>query len=250
MSQSVRAGEPGTELDFPPQQANVCRPQEFVNRFGFRILVPRVGVALLCAVAVCPAQGAGPSRVAAEEVSRALIVQDVQGKPHQPLADAGQKATVLFFVLHDCPLANSCAPEINRIVADYRARGVRSFLVYAEDDLSPKAARQHAKAHAYICPVLLDRGLQLVRFTGVAKSPEVAVLAPDNTELYRGRIDDRLVAFGKQRVTPTRRDLREALDAILAGKPVLNPVTQAIGCYLPTPADAKPEKSPGEKAKH
>ena len=157
---------------------------------------------------------------------------------------------MLFFVLHDCPLANSCAPEINRIVADYRPRGVRSFLVYAEDDLSPKTAREHAKAHAYTCSVLLDRELQLVRFTGVTKSPEVAVLAPDNRVLYRGRIDDRLTAFGKQRVTPTRRDLREALDAILAGKPVPNPVTQSIGCYLPAPEDAKSQQSPGAKAKN
>ena len=113
-----------------------------------------------------------------------------------------------------------------------------------EDDLSARAARQHAKDYGYACPVLLDRKQQLVRFTGVTTSPEVAVLSPDNTVLYRGRIDDRLVAFGKQRVTPTRKDLREALDAILAGKPVSNPVTKAMGCYLPT---KEATKSPGSK---
>ena len=58
-----------------------------------------------------------------------LTIKDVHGKTHRPLASVGQKATALFFVLHDCPLAKSCAPEINRIVADYETRGIRSFLV-------------------------------------------------------------------------------------------------------------------------
>lgn len=220
-----------------------------MNRFGFQKLVPRVGAARLGAVAALLALGWESAQVAAEEIPRTLIVHDVRGRPHQPLADAGQKATVFFFVLHDCPLANNCAPEINRIVADYRARGVRSFLVYVEDDLSPKAARRHAKEYAFTCPALLDRGQKLARFTNAARSPEVAVLGSDNAMLYRGRIDDRLIAFGKQRVIPTRRDLRDALDALLEGKPVPNPLTQAVGCYLPTRKDAKPESRLREEPK-
>jgi len=51
--------------------------------------------------------------------------------------------------------------------------------------------------------------------------------------VYHGRIDDRIVALGKRRVEPTTRDLREALDAMLEGKPVPTPVTKAVGCYLP-----------------
>jgi hypothetical protein len=51
--------------------------------------------------------------------------------------------------------------------------------------------------------------------------------------LYRGRIDDRVADFGKRRVEPTRRDLRLALDAILAGKPVPARRTKAVGCYIP-----------------
>lgn len=191
--------------------------------------------AVLCCTATVLAFGGWDSLPAETNSPRTsvLSLKDVHGKSHQPLANAGQKATALFFVLHDCPLARKCSPEINRIVADYEQHGVRSFLVYVEDDLSVRAARQHAKDFGYTCPVLLDREQQLVRFTGVTTSPEVAVLSPDNAVLYRGRIDDRLVAFGKQRVAPTRQDLREALDAIVAGKPVPNPVTKAVGCYLP-----------------
>jgi peroxiredoxin len=176
-----------------------------------------------------------------------LAVTDVHGKTQQPLADVGQKATVLFFLMHDCPLANTCAPEINRIVADYGSRGIRSFVVYVEEDLSPKAARKHAKEYGFTCPTLLDRQQKLMQFTGATVSPEAAVLGPDNALLYRGRIDDRLVAFGRQRASPTRRDLREALKEILAGKSVSTPFTKAVGCYLPTIEDAKKgsNSSPG-----
>lgn len=158
----------------------------------------------------------------------------MQGASHQPLADADQKATVLFFVLSECPIANSYAPEINRIAATYAARGVRSYVVYAEADLSTEAARRHARRHEFKFPVLLDPIHQLVKFARVTVSPEVVVLAPDNTVRYRGRIDDRAAAFGKSRVTPSKRDLRLALDAILDGKPVATPVTKAVGCYITT----------------
>jgi hypothetical protein len=186
-----------------------------------------------------------PRRVGTTEPDvRNLIIKDVHGADHQPLAAAGQKATVLFFVLAECPIANSYAPEINRIVAAYGARGVRCYLVYVEDDLSAEAARQHARDHGFKFPALLDRGHQLVKFTQVTVSPEVAVLAPDNTVLYRGRIDDRAAAFGKSRVTPSKRDLREAMDAILEGKPVATPVTKAVGCYLTTTnEDSKPHEN-------
>lgn len=177
--------------------------------------------------------------------ARALTLKDVYGKAHRLLADTGQKATLFFFVLHDCPLANRCAPEINRIASEYQKRGIRSFLVYVGDHLTPKAARRHAQDYGLTLPALLDPDQQLVRFTGVTVSPEVAVLAPDNRQLYRGRIDDRLTAIGKPRTIPSRRDLREALDAILEGRPVAEPVTIAVGCYLPTQTHAESRtKSP------
>jgi hypothetical protein len=168
-----------------------------------------------------------------------LTVKDVQGKPHQPLKHGGEKLTLLFFLMHDCPLARTMAPEINRLVAEYGPRGARSFLVFAEPDLTAAKARRHATDFGFVAPVLLDRQQQLVRFTGATVSPEVAVLSPDNKILYRGRIDDRLTEFGKQRVTPTQRDLRDALETILAGKPVATPVTKAVGCYLPEPRKAR-----------
>ena len=148
-------------------------------------------------------------------------------------ADTGRKATVFFFVMHECPVANGYAPEISRITAEYSAQGVRCFVVYVESDLTPEKARQHARDYGYKSGALLDPQHRLVKAAGATISPEAAVFSPSGEVLYRGRIDDRVADFGKRRVEPTRRDLRLALDAILAGKPVQARLTRAVGCYIP-----------------
>jgi hypothetical protein len=68
--------------------------------------------------------------------------------------------------------------------------------------------------------------------TGAATIPEAAVLAPDGTLLYLGRIDNRVEDFNIRRPEPTKFDLREALDALLSGKPVPHPRTKAFGCAI------------------
>jgi hypothetical protein len=162
-----------------------------------------------------------------------LSVTDVRGVTHS-VPNAKSKATVLFFVAHDCPISNSYAPEINRICAEYSPHNVAFYMVYPEPGLAADKVRQHAREFGYRCPALLDPAHTLVKRTGVTVTPEVAVLSSTGKLLYRGRIDDRHIDFGKKRVQPTRRDLRLALDAIISGKPVPNRLTKAIGCFIPT----------------
>ena len=63
-------------------------------------------------------------------------------------------------------------------------------------------------------------------------SPEAAVVDPGGVLLYHGRIDDRWVNFWRDRPSPARRDLAEALRATLDGKPVAQTGTPAVGCIL------------------
>ena len=63
-------------------------------------------------------------------------------------------------------------------------------------------------------------------------TPEAVVIDSQGNVVYRGRIDDRFVDFGKTRQSPTREDLSLALDAVLAGRAVDVPTTKAIGCFI------------------
>ncbi|MBI2807659.1 MAG: redoxin domain-containing protein [Planctomycetes bacterium] len=160
---------------------------------------------------------------------------DLNGRPHTPMSQPKKKATVLFFLLPDCPVSNSYAPEIKRICKDYEAKKVALYIVHADPDVSADMANKHAKAYGLACPVLRDPTHVLVKATGVTMAPEVALLGPDGKVRYRGRIDDIYVDYGKRRPAPTQRDLRNALDAVLLSKAILSPTTKVIGCYLPEP---------------
>ena len=149
------------------------------------------------------------------------------------LADAKSKATLLLFVAHDCPISNSYAPEINRLVNDYRAKKVRVFVVYAEGDLSLAEAKKHGRDFGFRAPLLLDSKFRLSHFVGAKVTPEAAVFSPSGKRLYLGRIDNRFLDFGKKRAHATQRDLRIALDAVLSNKAVPHPTTTAVGCFIP-----------------
>ncbi|HZZ78010.1 MAG TPA: redoxin domain-containing protein [Gemmataceae bacterium] len=164
---------------------------------------------------------------------RREAVKDIDGKVQTPLDMGDKKAAVLFFLLPDCPISNSYAPEIKRICAEYEAKKIATYIVHADPDVTPEQARKHAVEHGFKCPVLLDPTHVLVTATGATIAPEVAMVGPDRKVLYRGRIDDWYAGYGKRRVAPTQRDLRNALDAILAGKAVETSRTEAIGCFLP-----------------
>jgi hypothetical protein len=177
---------------------------------------------------------------AAPPAAAPFLVRDGNGVEHRPFADPATKAVVLVFVVPDCPVANGYAPEVRRIATEYGPRGVRLFLVHVDPDVTADAAARHAREYGYTCPVVLDAGHELVRRAGATRVPEAAVFTPDGTRKYRGRIDDLYLRPGKKRPEPTTRDLRDALAAVLAGKPVPRPETDAVGCDIPPPAKKGP----------
>lgn len=142
-----------------------------------------------------------------------------------------QLTTVLVFTTTDCPISNRYAPEIQRLAEHFSGR-VRFTLVYPVPTDTEARIQEHVKKFGYRIGWQRDDKQRLVRETGVSVTPEVAVIDAAGRQLYRGRIDDRYIAFGKDRPQPTVRDLERSLDAILSGQPVPIPRTQAIGCFI------------------
>lgn len=164
--------------------------------------------------------------------AQALAVTDVDGARVTPLSPAAGDVHLLIFVTPDCPVANRYAPEIDRIAAAYRDRRVRTFLIYAEPGLTPARVKTHlTEFHPSLrASAIIDNGWLLANETGATVTPE-AVVITSSGRAYRGRIDDWYVALGKSRAAATSHDLRDALDATLAGKPV-KPGAPAVGCYI------------------
>lgn len=162
----------------------------------------------------------------------AFQLRDTGGAVHTPAEWQGQKAILLFFVTTDCPVGNSYVPELNRIREAYAGRGVVIYAVQADTTIPESEVARYAKDFRYSFPLLLDPRQVLVQLTGATVTPQAAVLSPDGRVHYLGRIDNRVADFGKARPEATERDVRDALDAVLAGKPVPHPVTKSIGCAI------------------
>jgi peroxiredoxin len=163
-----------------------------------------------------------------------FALRDTRGVVHSSEEWNGKKAIVVFFTTTDCPLSNNDVPEMNRTWRDYAARGIAFYAVQADTTIAEAEAIRHASEYQFAFPVLFDPQQVLVKMTGATTIPEAALLSADGKLLYLGRIDNRVEDFDKRRPQPTEFDLREALDAVLAGKPVAHPRTKAFGCAINT----------------
>lgn len=164
-----------------------------------------------------------------------LDLTGVNGERLRPLDPAGP-ANVLVFTSTDCPVSNGYAPEIQRICSAYAAKGIRCILVFEDVGVTAGAVRAHLADFRYgAMPAALDDGGRLAERVGATITPEVAVVDRRGVVRYRGRIDNQYAAIGRQRRTVTAHNLADALDAVLAGRQVAVPETQAVGCVILSP---------------
>ena len=161
-----------------------------------------------------------------------FALRDVYGVEHRQSEWANKRAIVIFFKTTECPLSNGYVPEMNRLRQEYSARGVGFYAVEADTTLSVADVRRHAKEFGFTFPVLIDKQQTLVNLSRATTTPEVAVLSNIGKVLYLGRIDNRVEDFDKRRNVVTQHDLKDALDAVLAGRPVPHPTTRAVGCAI------------------
>jgi thiol-disulfide isomerase/thioredoxin len=193
-------------------------------RGSVSVMSIRFLVILLCWGVACSARGGAP-----------IVLEDLDGRRSSPLSEGAAGPAVLIFITHDCPIANAYAPEYARLRKEYASRGVVFTLVHVDPDATPERLRRHRVEFGLgQLTVLHDRGHRLVRALGAKMTPEAFVVGKGGKIFYRGRVDNLYADYGKRRRQATHRDLRDALDAILAGRPVPNPRTPSIGCYIPT----------------
>ena len=162
-----------------------------------------------------------------------VTVHDIDGVLREPLKVAKGRVEALFFVTNDCPVSNYYSHEIRRICEDYAQRGVGCALVYTDPAMTDEQARQHASEYGHgSYPKIVDRAHALVKATGAAINPTAVLIKPDESIAYRGRIDNFYAAIGKTRRVVTEHDLRDALDAVIAGRPVTKQEAPPVGCYI------------------
>jgi thiol-disulfide isomerase/thioredoxin len=158
-------------------------------------------------------------------------LKDAAGDLHQAADLKDHPVTVLVFLSTECPLCNRAIPDLNALAERYAGK-VRFFAVNSERDQTAAQVLQHDREYALAFPTLLDPSQALAKAAGATVTPEAVVLGQGGAVLYRGRLDDRAVDFGKVRQRARREDLRIAIDEALAGSPISVPETPVLGCYI------------------
>jgi hypothetical protein len=198
-------------------------------------------VSLLALIAVNLPACAGPAATPQTPVAAPAVQPkplpastDLDGHPLDPLAYLSlRRATVLLFITNDCPISNSYAPEIHRLCDAYMKQGIAIYLVYSDSDLSLADVRKHYQDFGYKCPAVFDSKHELATKTGATVTPEAAVYLPNGQRVYRGRINDLYLDYGKARYSATTSDLKDVLESIAQNHPLPAHTTQAVGCPIP-----------------
>ncbi len=139
-----------------------------------------------------------------------------------------KKAVVVVFLSFDCPVSTSYVPVLADLARTYADKGVAFLAVVPGDEGDARRAGEYKIPF----PVLDDPRRVAADALHARITPEAFVLDRGFVLRYRGRIDDAFAARLKRNREVTHFDLRDALDAVLAGKGVTPPVTKPIGCPI------------------
>lgn len=175
--------------------------------------------------------------VAAEAVSpigrqvASFDLKDFRGKDYSLEDFNDSKVLVVVFLGTECPLAKLYAPRLTELAAEFADRGVAFVGMNSNRQDSNTKMMYYARAHDLNFPLLKDLGNVVADQMGARRTPEAFVLDQQRVIRYRGRIDDQF-GVGYQRPEPTRRDLAEAIEEVLAGKEVTKAETDAPGCII------------------
>jgi len=194
------------------------------------ILVRCMQVLMLCAA--CGAASAGGLAPGGHVAD--FTLQDQAGAAHQLYALSGKKAVVIMTQSDGCPIVRLAVPALREIRERYRSQDIEFLLLNPTLQDTADAVQQEAQEFGFGMSVLLDRAQKVGEAWGVDRTAEVFVIDPRSwTLIYHGPIDDRL-NYESQR--PVHHPyLTDALDAMLAGKPVAVASVVSPGCLINFP---------------
>ena len=163
-----------------------------------------------------------------------FTLQDFRGKEHSLDDHRQSKLIVIAFLGSECPLAKLYGPRLQELAKSYERQQVAFLGINAncQDSITEIAA--YARIHDITFPLLKDSGNHLADALTAVRTPEVFLLDQERKISYWGRIDDQY-GVGVVRKAPKRRDLKIAIDELLAGKEVTQPIQEAEGCFIGNP---------------
>jgi peroxiredoxin len=158
----------------------------------------------------------------------------VSGKALSLSGLRSDKATVVMFICNHCPYVKHVQTELVRLANDYRPRGA-AFVAISSNDVqnypedAPERMKEVAQRLQYPFPYLYDETQEVAKAYRAACTPDFYVFDGGLKCVYRGQLDDSRPGNG---IPVSGRDLRAALDAVLAGQRVSPDQQPSVGCNI------------------
>lgn len=168
-----------------------------------------------------------PAPPAIGAVLEDFTLPDADGKEHSLASLKGKNGAVLIFVAVQCPVSNAYNERIEKLTQEFKARGVNVIGINANSTESGESVKAHAAANKLTFPILKDPNNKIADGLGATRTPEAYFIDANNKLIYHGRIDN-----AKEATQVSSSELREAIDATLAGKPVTKSTANAFGCSI------------------
>ena len=147
---------------------------------------------------------------------------------------AGAKGMLVMFICRHCPFVKHVQNELAAIGRDYNGRGVGIVAISANDvashpEDSPTKLAYQAQELNFNFPYLFDESQQVARAYDAQCTPDFFLYDSHGALVYRGQLDD---SRPGNEITVTGGDLRAALDALIAGRPISGEQRPSIGCNI------------------
>jgi len=168
---------------------------------------------------------------------------DTNGKAVSPADFKDKPALLVLFICNHCPYVKHIRAGLAQLARDYQPRGVAIVGINSNDaanypDDSPARMKEEVKSAGYLFPYLYDGTQAVAKAYRAACTPDIFLFDRGRRLVYRGQFDASRPGNG---IPVTGRDLRAALDAVLAGKPVSPNQKASIGCNIKWKSDNEPD---------
>jgi|ERR1043166_7568115 peroxiredoxin len=156
-----------------------------------------------------------------------FTLPDPEGHEHTLASLKGKNGTVLIFMATRCPVSNGYNERMEKLATDYAPRGVNVVGINANATEPVEEVRQHAQEKGLTFTILKDAGSHVADRFDAQVTPEAYLLDAAGKLVYHGPIDN---ARDPEKITSNY--LRDAVEAVLSGKPVQKSEAKAFGCSI------------------
>jgi hypothetical protein len=144
------------------------------------------------------------------------------------------RPVVIAFVATECPLTELYGGRLAELAEKFGPKGVAFVGLTSHPRDSAEAIGRFRAVHRIRFPILEDRDGGIAARLGATRTPSVVVLDERRRIRYRGRIDDQYLR-GARLAAPRHQDLADAIEALVSGRPIDRPETEAVGCPIDRP---------------